>query len=250
MRALKESEGNCILKEKNNELKYQYLCEVYEDATNIKQIKVEPDFNFGSQNNITLVGVSPLAKRVINNIQLIDEKYDLLSNSTVFLLDNSTFDKYDKFLLNISGIINEPQPKFENKNLSVMVDLQSENKQVTNIDCIINNITEKNYILNCKVFESLVMNLQSSISFIDYGDILLINFDNNNNNSIISFEKNGFNLPNRRINSGALKPGIIAALIITLVVVLAFIIFAVIYFRKKNIQLENYTDSTIRNLKN
>ena len=35
-----------------NNLNYPYLCEVYEDTINIKQIKVEPDFNFLLQNNI------------------------------------------------------------------------------------------------------------------------------------------------------------------------------------------------------
>lgn len=37
-----------------------------------------------SQNNIFLVSVSPLAQMVMGNILLIDEKYDLISNSTTW----------------------------------------------------------------------------------------------------------------------------------------------------------------------
>ena len=65
-------------------------------------------------------------------------------------------------------------------------------------------------------------------------NILLIKFDYNNNNSIISFEETGYRWSYKRIISGALKPGVIDALFIALVVVLTFIIFSVLYFKKKN----------------
>ena len=44
-------------------------------------------------------------------IQSIDEKSDEFSNSIVDILDNSTYYKYEKLLLNKSGEINDPQSK-------------------------------------------------------------------------------------------------------------------------------------------
>ena len=137
------------------------------------------------QNNIIIIGISPFSKLFMNNLQLIDEKFDILSNkSNIYLLDNSTYDKYDKYLFNISGRISGTQPKFESKNLSVMVNLLSEQKLVTELDCIINNITMENYILNCKTNETIECDLQSAVSFIDDGDILLINFVDRANSTI------------------------------------------------------------------
>ena len=52
---------------------------------------------------------------LMDDIQLIDEKYDIISNSTIYIMDNSTYNKYDKLLFNISGEINDPQPKLKNK---------------------------------------------------------------------------------------------------------------------------------------
>ena len=98
--------------------------------------------------------------------------------------------------------------------------------------------------------ETTESDLQSAISFIDDGDILLINFAEGAN-SIINVEIEN-KISNRifyRKQKGALKPGIIAALIIILIVALASILFITFYFRKKNIQLQNYDDSTIRKLK-
>ena len=185
MRVLKETEGNCTLHKMINERNYQFFCEVYEDTTNIKTISINPDFNFLSQNNIIIIGISPFSKLFMNNLQLIDEKFDILSNkSNIYLLDNSTYDKYDKYLFNISGRISGTQPKFESKNLSVMVNLLSEQKLVTELDCIINNITMENYILNCKTNETIECDLQSAVSFIDDGDILLINFVDRANSTI------------------------------------------------------------------
>ena len=249
MRVLKETEGNCTLHKMINERNYQFLCEVYEDTTNIKSISIKPDFKFLSQNNINIIGISPFAKLFMNNLQLINEKFDILSNVSIYLLDNSTYDKYDEPLFNISGRINGTQPKFENKNLSVIINLHSE-KLVNEIDCIINNITWEKYILNCKMNETTESDLQSAISFIDDGNILLINFADGANSIInVEIEKKISNRLFFRKQNGALKPGIIAALIIIFIVALASIIFIAFYFRKKNIKLENYDDSIIKKLK-
>ena len=114
----------------------------------------------------------------MDNLKLIGGKFNILLNKNIYILDNSAFSYDNNLSFNISGIIDGTQPKLENKNVSVTSNLQ-EKKSEAKIDCIINNITLNNYLLNCKTNESLNLDLQSAISFIDNGDILLINFYNN-----------------------------------------------------------------------
>ena len=85
IRILKESEANCTRQNSLYDSKYQYLCEVYENTKNIKQIRIEPEFYFVNQNNVTLVGITPFAKQFMNNVQNADDKYDIISNSTIYI---------------------------------------------------------------------------------------------------------------------------------------------------------------------
>jgi len=103
MRVLKETEGDCTLNEIITPLNYQYLCEVHEDTSNIKSIAINPDFKFLSQEDIDVIGITPLAKMFMNNLLLCDKKFDKISNSTIYLLDDSICAKYDKLLFNITG---------------------------------------------------------------------------------------------------------------------------------------------------
>jgi len=256
MRMLKEVEGKCTLNNSYNNDKYRYLCEVNEDTENIKSISIKPDFQFLSKDNIEVIGITSLAKMLMNNLTSIDDKYDALYNSTIYLLDNSTYVKYDKLLFNISGVINGAQPKIENNNLTLMINLQSEEKNITEVECIINNnnTSKENYILNCKNSKSsktLEIDLQSAISFMDDNDILLINFINTSDSIIkIETENKYYKRFFYRKQTGSLKPGIIAAIVIIIIVVLALTIFLVLYFKNKNAKLENNIEgSTIRNLK-
>mgnify|MGYP006873202324 CR=1 FL=1 len=59
IRLLKELEGNCNLKNINEDSKSQYYCIVEICTANIKQIKINPEFNFISQENIALIGITP-----------------------------------------------------------------------------------------------------------------------------------------------------------------------------------------------
>ena len=251
IRYLKETEGNCILQNEQTESKYQYLCQIYEETKNIKQIKVEPDFHFISQENITIIGMTPLAEMFINDILKLEEKYDFISNSTIYILDNSIYYKYDKLLFNISGTINGPKPKLDNKNLTLIVNLLSEKKPVAKVDCTVMNILGNNYSLDCKANETISYDLQSSISYVDEGDILLVNFATNE--SIINLDQD---LETKNTNkkfyfgkkSGSIKPGVIAAIVIIFIIILGVII-AIIYYNKKKGKLSHKSaDSSIYNL--
>jgi len=239
IRYLKETEGNCTLQNSLTEKKLQYLCKIYEETKNIKQIKVEPDYYFVSQENVSIIGISPLAKMFMHNIQKLDEKYDSISNLTIYILDNSTYYKYDKLLFNISGAIDGPKPKLDNKNLTLIVNLVLETKIVEEVNCSIMNILKNNYSLDCKANETILCDLQSAISYVDDGDILLINFATNVE-SIISTEKDiGAKNANKRFyyskKLSSIKPGVIAAVIIIFIFVLAAII-TMIYYNKKKVK--------------
>ena len=252
-----KSEANCTFIEKVALSNYKYSCEIYEDTTNIKQIKAIPDLLFEPEKNITLIGVSPLAKMFMNNLQLLKNgKYDIISNSSIYILDNATYAKSNRILFNITGTINGVQPVYENKNLFIMISLESGSRIETEIECDINNITLKSYLLHCKLNETFEANLQSAISFIDDNEILLINFDyyNNYNESLIKIEENSvrYNSLFFKNNSGKFTPGAIVAIVIILLLATSSIIFLIICLKrrekKKNEDENKEEESTIRKI--
>jgi len=147
----------------------------------------------------------------MNDIQKI--KYGSISNSTIYVLDNSTYCKYNKLLFNISGTIDGPKPKLDNKNLTLIVNLESETKIETEVNCTIMNILGNNYSLDCKANETISSNLQSAISYVDDGDILLVNFATNGESIINKEEDIETKNVNKRFyyskKSGSTKPGVI-----------------------------------------
>ena len=254
LRMLKEVDANCTLKNINNGNNYEYLCEVYGDTANIKQISINPDFSF--LGNIKITGITPLAKMNMNNLQLVGDKYDMLSNSNIYVFDNSTCILYNELLFNISGVIDGIQPEIKNDNINLMINLQSEETTQTEVDCIIKNIVKNNYELSCKSKEVFEIELQSSISFMDSNNILLINFANASD-SIMNKETktNKSKINYKRLilrnQTGGLKPGIIAAIVLILIVIFVLTIFLVLYFRKQSkIAKNNSENSSVRNLNN
>lgn len=57
IRSLKETEANCTFQNDLSDSKYQYLCKIYEETKNIKQIRVVPEFDFVTQENVTVIGI-------------------------------------------------------------------------------------------------------------------------------------------------------------------------------------------------
>ena len=96
------------------------------------------------------------------------------------------------------------------------------------------------YELNCKSAQALDMDLQSALSFMDSNNVLLINFGGVSE-SIINTEVENKRLFFRK-QSGGLKPGVIAAIVISLIVVLVAIISLVLYIRKQNLKSKNVTN--------
>ena len=149
-RILEQVEANCTLQSSESESKVKYLCEIEKRNANLSGIEIIPDFNFIPQNSIEIAGISPLAGMFMKNLLLYDGKYDaILSDGNIYLMDNSTL-KYAKKLFNITGKIDDPQPKVENKSLVLMINTLSEKENMTEADCQLSNKTENNYYnLNC-----------------------------------------------------------------------------------------------------
>ena len=125
-----------------------------------------------------------------------------------------------------------------------MINLQSEEKIKTNVDCNVNDINGLNYTLKCTSREYFYGNLQSSISFIDDGDILLINFVKIN-------ESEYYNLIFKKSSRG-LSAGAIVAIICVPIAVIALIMYIVAHFHFKNkriskIEFDNSTNRIINN---
>ena len=245
-----KKEVECNLKETNNKDIISYFCETEIKNSNIKQIKINPNFNFVYQNNVTIIGSTLIAKMYMNNLQDIDDTYNNLQNSTIYILDHSIYNKYSSNLYNITGImIQKPKSNLENKKINLMFNLYSESQIEAESICTIIKINENNYTLNCELNRNINVDLQSAISFINDEEILLVNFDNGYN-SIIT------NNPSRRYiskNSNGLKPGAIIAIILPLVFALVIVIGAAIYMKKgkntnKN-KIEIGNESIIKTLK-
>ena len=245
-RLLKEIKANCTLDLIESDKKYRYYCNVTEETTNIKEIKLIPEFDFTTQDNVTYTGSTPLAKMFMNNMKVLQNNTynDMLENSLVYIMDNSSFYRNQQFLFNITGEIEDPQPKLENKNITLLINLENENDEKTEVEvqCNISNITRSNYILYCKSNETFLGELQNAISFIDNNDLLLLNFANIND-SIIDIEANS-----RRFfikNGSKLGAGAIVGIIIPIIAVIALIIFLVFHLRNKNKRVAYDSESSV-----
>ena len=248
IRILEEKEIDCYLKKKQNTNIASYFCEIDIKNSNIKQVKINPKFNFINQTNISIIGSTPFARLFMNNLQDIEDKYDNLENSFVYILDHSVYTKYSTYKYNISGIIEqEPKSKLEDNNINLMINLESESKIITESGCNINKINKGSYALNCELKENINGDLQNAISFINDDEILLINFGNGNSTII----KNNY-YKKYISKTSSLKAGAIVGLILSIIFVLAALIGTIIYLRNKKLDDKNKSYSqpeSIGNLK-
>ena len=245
LRNLDDYEGVCSLQDTDQEAesKVQYSCRVQANTTNIKQIKIEPDFNFGSQSNVSLVGITPLANMFMNNLQDVGDNFDKLSNSTIYVLDHSLYNQISSNAFNITGTMNNPQPTFGKIDLVLMINTNSSgDTSQTEANCTITDISGSNYTLSCKSNENSQLDLQSAFSFVG-DDILLINFDGqlNNTSTNNTYIYNRYNFK----SSNGLKAGHIVAIIIVPILALVALISFIFYLKKGNSGNHNVNQSSI-----
>ena len=250
LRSLEEKEAKCYLNNSNIGSKIQYICEVEAITLNIKQIKIEQKFNFESSENINVIDSSPLYNLFKDNLLLIDKTYDQLLYGDVYILNNSTYYKYNKKEFNISGFIRDPQPKFKKNDLILMINT---NESTMNATCMINNLTSIDYSLYCKVNESLEYDLKYATSIIDNNSILLINLESGFESEIIVDSQNK-SLHRYFANTSKKNKSSIIAIVISIFmfIVTAITVTLIIYFKKKNKKIKQktlgVTESTIEHL--
>ena len=158
-------------------------------------------------------------------------------NLPIYILENATYNIYDKQYFNITGIIdkNVSHPVIDNTDLVLMV-TQLLNKTEKEINCNINHLSGNNYNLNCKLNESINCDLDGSVTILD-NEILFIKFSNNNtklnfvpdSKEISVIGKRYFRNSSKKISSGA-----IVAIILVPIFALFGIIAMLYYFNKKN----------------
>ena len=272
LRSLEDSYAICTLNESNNQSAISYHCKVQTQNNNIKQIKLQSNynFNFTSQSNVDLEGITPIAKRYINNLEKIDTNVNnlLVSNPHIYILDNSTIHLYENNnTFNILGSIDGEKPNSisTNKKLLLMISIENNETETENeiskeTNCIVSDIINNTYVLDCKINDNSIYNVQSAVSVIEDG-ILVINIDQKIQKGIVynpvSKDDNDNDNDNdndeqitlfRSKKSKGLSSGALVAIILASIVALAAVIAIIIIFvRKRNGKYVN-SDSTIKGL--
>jgi len=246
LRILQNQEAIC--EKINDDLKKaSYLCNVVADVSRISSIQIEPEFNFNSQ-NVTILGISPVAQTLMKNVQNATAEYDSLFQSNIYVLSHSniTTDKRN-YTFNITGIIEEQKPTFENIDLILKINTKNEEDIIeTDINCTIVNTNVSNYTLNCLGEKKVLYDLQSAVSVIE-NDLLLVNFDENSTSEIY-FSSNSYKFKKKDTNgmSAGIIITIVLILLIALVTVITLIILRKRLFEKKN---KSAQDSTVAKLR-
>ena len=218
--------STCIMNTITKNKKFKASCFIPKNDSEIDNIEVIPDFDFISEDNIT-IKMSSLAnkqKNNINNLENID-----YSSYNIYILENSSIIKNENLLFSINGIINENITIINNTDLILFL---NNNKNGTcEVKCKIINILDNNYTLNCESNETYNANLDSSISIINNNSILLLTFNDSESN--IELERIIKTRHYFRKNDKALGAGSIALIVIIPIIAIISVI-AIICFTKKD----------------
>ena len=199
----------------------------------------------------------------MNNLEKMDDKYSTLlsSNPSIYILDNSSFYRYDNYKFNISGTISgeeKPSSISLNKDLSLMMNIEnSENEEeiTKEADCTVTNINNDKYTLDCTAKDKNTYNLQSAMSIIDDKDILLVNINKNGNNddngTILDpyIEDDVQNVKYHYKKSGGIGAGAIVGIVLACAAALAAVITAILCLKKSPNSTTNI-DSDVDNIRN
>ena len=251
-----EANANCEkIKQKNKNI-HGYNCEVDAQIDNKKSaVKIvdTSQFKFSALNKTFeyfSAIPSPLAKKLMNDLQNIPEIFDALIDSNLYILEHSKIEASKNLYFNISGIIEE-NPKIQKTNFKLMVSIESENEDLlSEINCTIIDIINNNYKFNCQRKKGEKFDLDNSL-FITNDDVILINFDNTTNTTTINYEDS--ETTSNRIYLSKKKEGLSTGTIVAIALVLAFaivsFIVAMIYLRKDKPDGKKEVSSAVVNIK-
>ena len=220
---------NCQKQEIGKDAQFKYKCIITPKNSDIKNIELNNDINF-ENNKINLI-ISPLASQYKNNLQNLPTTYNnLFDEANIFLLQKSILNQNGR-IFNISGIMEEA-PHFEiNKNITLIANPESEQEK-KEINCSIIDNSLDRYTINCRLDNNIKYDLNNSLSLND-NNIILIVFEGES--SIINnTDTNQYNYRIYSKKSSGLNTGAIIAMIIVPIIALAFIIFIIIFLKRKN----------------
>ena len=254
LRLLETQEAECELVESATKGELStYSCEAQANSNqNIKNIKIHNQFEFSSRNNSFIsASYSPFIEQYLDNIQGIGNKYNYLLNSTLYTLESPKIIQGENQIFNISGVINDPKPKFGKGDLNLSVTVKYENKiEEKVLQCNIIDIIGNNYTLSCIGIKYTNFSLANAMSVID-DEILIIRFDENANNTILYNTDENKYIYNRRFihsKSGKLGAGGIVAIILACVAVVAALTLTYFCIKKEDKGMKENKTSTILNL--
>ena len=186
--------------------------------------------------------MTPIVKMFLNNIQEVKDKFNYFSDFQIYILDHCILNRYQTQLLTISGEIQDPQPTLKNKDIVLIINLDSEINSQAEINCTFTDIQLKNYSLNCQINEDMKGDFQTAISFI--GDNILITYFDYYYESIIeSVQKNkSRNYFFYKRNDGFIWS--IVTIVLVCIVCIVALFAALIILRKKNVKHDNQEEST------
>ena len=240
LRVLEDIDINCFLQEiltKTNQ-NVTYLCETNITNENIKLIKIMPYFNFFPQEN-------PNPEN-INAIIFSSRDINITGNITIYIVHNTTYTQITKNIFLMNGVVSHELPIRQNQPLTLLAETVEEEKEIE-IGCIIYREKKYNYSLRCRSLKSETVDLDYSVAFIDKENLLIFSFDNDANYTIDLYidSHSPYNS-----SSEKLKPGTLVLIILSIVFVIAAIVFS-IWLTKKIKKKENstvYNDSTKENI--
>ena len=254
LRLLETQEAECELVESATKGDLSaYSCEAQANSNqNIKNIKIHNQFEFSSRNNSFIsASYSPFIEQYLDNIQGVGNKYDYLLNSTLYTLESPQISQGENQIFIISGVINDPKPKFGKVDLNLSVPVKYENKTEEKVlQCNIIDITGNNYTLSCFGIKDTNFSLTNAMSVIG-DEVLIIRFDENANSTIIDYSDENTTTYNRWFNrskSSGLGTGSIVAIILACVAAVAALTLAIFCIRKGDKGMKENMTSTNLNL--
>ena len=211
--------ANCQLEDLFGDIKTKYNCNIDIENSNIKNIAIDEDFNFGLDN--INMEKTPFVSNYINNIQDIPKDFDNFSeDSKIYILKNCIITDKHENSFNISGIM-DGEPNY-NIGKNIVLTANHVNGQTQGeIKCRIYDNTTNKYSLNCIMDSTADYELDNSITMID-NDFLLIDFEDNP--SIVGYNKTLSSKKFYYKKSSGISAGAIVAIIVIPIVTLGLVI--------------------------
>ena len=243
------TEANCTKVEPNDAELNKYNCLVLAQTSNIDDIDLSTDFNFKPKTIFNNFIISSLAKMDLNNFPNINSQE--YNSQEIFILDNSTINKYNNTHFVIKGTIEDSNPQFDEKAQLLIENNLSENDKYKKLDCSISKEKNNNYNLICLANENMEFNSQGLIS-LSGSSIILINLESENADEKFTFDNTAIEKPKQYPKKKeSSKKWVIAVVIVPIVVLLILIGVIVFVVKKRNHKVEqNTTEVNLNQLTN